>query len=134
MVRERCTATKVNGQPCQAFALPGEAVCWSHLPGNQDAVKQAQRRGGENRSAARRAAKQWAAAGRQIRPEELPHMLKACILRVASGQMEPAQASAIAGLAKASVALSHDLEIEARLTALEAGIDHQQDSKIRRIS
>ncbi len=133
MVRERCTASRANGQPCRAFALPGEGVCWSHLPGNQEAVKQAQRRGGENRSAARRAAKQWAAAGRQIRPEELPHMLKACILRVASGQMEPAQASAIAGLAKASVQLSHDLELEQRIAALEAVIERRDAPNVRRI-
>jgi uncharacterized small protein (DUF1192 family) len=108
-------------------------VCWSHLPGNAEAVKQAQRRGGENRSGARRAAKQWAAAGRQIRAEELPHMLKACILRVASGQMEPAQASAIAGLAKASVQLSHDLELEGRIAALEAVIERRDAPNVRRI-
>jgi hypothetical protein len=61
-------------------------------------------------------------------------MLKACILRVASGQMEPAQASAIAGLAKASVQLSQDLELEQRIAALEAAIGHQDTPKIRRIS
>lgn len=134
MVRERCTANKVNGEPCGAFALPGECVCWSHSPGNQDAVKAAQRRGGENRSAARRAAKAWASAGRAIRPHELPDLLRGCMLRVATGAMEPSAASAIAGLAKASLQVSHDLELEQRLAALEAIVaDPARDPKIRRI-
>jgi hypothetical protein len=28
---ERCTATKANGRPCTAKALPGYAVCVAHL-------------------------------------------------------------------------------------------------------
>jgi hypothetical protein len=133
MVREQCTAPTKGGQPCQAFALPGEAVCWSHLPGNQGAVKDAQRRGGANRSAARRAAKIWAAAGKQIRPQELPDLLRGCILRVATGQMEPSQASVIATLAKASVQLTAELELEQRIAALEAAAGMNRPSNIRRV-
>lgn len=135
MVRKQCTATKVNGEPCGAFALPDETMCWSHHPENQDAVKDAQRRGGKNRSAARRAAKVWASAGKQIRPHELPDLLRGCILRVASGQMEPAQASAIASLAKTSLQLSHDLELEARIAALEAAAADtgHADHSLRRV-
>lgn len=138
MVRSTCTATRANGEPCKAFALPGEAVCWSHHPDNQYAVKDAQKRGGENRSAARRAAKAWAAAGKQIRPQELPDLLRGCILKVATGELEPAQASAIAALAKTSLQLSHDIEHEGRIAALEAALaeratgadDHQTKGAI----
>ena len=134
MVRERCTSPTKGGHPCQAFALPGEAVCWSHHPDNQGAVKDAQRRGGTNRSAARRAAKAWAAAGKQIRPQELPDLLRGCILRVATGQMEPAQASAIANLAKTSVQPTAELELEQRIAALERVIGVTQPGNgIRRV-
>ena len=134
MVRERCTSSTKTGEPCQAFALPGAVVCWSHHPDNQREVKEAQRRGGTNRSAARRAAKAWAAAGKQIRPQELPDLLRGCILRVATGQMEPAQASAIATLAKVSLQLTTEIELESRIAALEqaAGLS-QPISNIRRI-
>ncbi len=133
MVRERCTASRANGQPCRAFALPGEGVCWSHLPGNAEAVKQAQRRGGENRSAARRAAKLWAATGNAVNQDDLPAMLRAAILDVRVGKIEPSVASAIATLAKTSVSLAHDLELEGRIAALEAVIERRDTPKIRRI-
>ncbi len=42
------------------------------------------------------------------------------MLDVRTGVIEPAVAQAIASLAKTSVALAHDLEMEARLAALEA--------------
>jgi hypothetical protein len=49
------------------------------------------------------------------------------------GRLEPSVASAIATLAKTSVQLSQDIELEQRLTALEAIVDPQRDPKIRRI-
>ena len=46
------------------------------------------------------------------------------MIEVRAGLIEPAVAGAIATLAKTSVALTHDLELEGRLAALEeaAGI------------
>ncbi len=51
-------------------------------------------------------------------------ILRATLLDVRSGAVEPGVAQAIAALAKASVALSHDLELDERLAVLEraAGI------------
>jgi hypothetical protein len=133
MVREHCSATTAKGQPCQAFALPGETLCFSHHPDKAGEVKEAQRRGGANRSNARRAAKTLAMTGRQIRADELPEIVKACILRVIAGTMEPGQASAVASLARTSLQLSHDLELEQRITQLEeaAGI---MPPNVRRLS
>jgi len=77
------------------------------------------RKGGEARSAVRRAARLWADKGEQIEPANLPAMLRATMVDVRVGTIEPAVATAIATLAKTSVALSHDLELVARIEALE---------------
>jgi hypothetical protein len=47
--RPRCTATKQDGNPCQAPALPGETLCWAHSPTTAEARDQARVRGGETR-------------------------------------------------------------------------------------
>lgn len=124
MVRTRCIATRGNGEPCQAFALPDEALCFSHHPDKAAEVKAAQRRGGANRANYRRAARQWAAAGEVIAQDDLPAFLRAAIIDVREGRLEPAVASAIAGLAKTAVAIKADMEMDARLQRLEerAGI------------
>jgi hypothetical protein len=51
-------------------------------------------------------------------------MLRSAMIDTRAGLIEPAVAQAIASLAKTSVALSHDLELERRLEELEraAGI------------
>jgi hypothetical protein len=72
--------------------------------------------------------------GDQIRQDDLPSILRATILDVRAGKIEPSVASAIATLAKTSVSLAHDLEHEGRIAALEAAIGHQDTPKIRRIS
>ena len=57
------------------------------------------------------------------------------MIDVRLGLVEPAVATAIATLAKTSVALSHDLELESRLAALEraAGITPPNVTSLRRI-
>lgn len=134
MVRERCQARNRYDEPCRAFALPGETLCFSHHPDKSREVKEAQRRGGANRSNARRAAKQLAAAGRQLRPDELADVVRACILEVYAGTMEPGQASAIAQLARTSLQVQHDLEVERRLEALESALDIPAPANVRRIA
>ena len=46
-------------------------------------------------------------------------MLRATMVDVRAGIVEPGVAQALASLAKTSVALSHDLELVARIEALE---------------
>jgi hypothetical protein len=135
MVRPKCSGTKTNGQPCQALALPGESLCYAHHPDHRDAYKEAQRRGGQNRSAYRRAARQWAAAGQEVEETDLPALIRATIIDVRQGKVEPSVASAIAMLAKTAVQLTSDLELTKRIEALEeaAGIA-ESTGKIRRIA
>ena len=73
----------------------------------------------------------WAAAGREIKGEDLPAMLRAAILDVRVGKIEPAVATAIATLAKTSVAITVDIDLERRIEALER--ESGQPSPIRRV-
>ena len=135
MARPCCTATTRSGHPCRSFAVSDAGYCQAHDPARADAHRAAMRKGGEARSAVRRAARLWADKGEQIEPANLPAMLRATMVDVRVGTIEPAVATAIAMLAKTSVALSHDLEMEARLAALEraAGITPPNVTSLRRI-
>jgi hypothetical protein len=131
---KKCPSRTIAGEPCKGNPLPGRPYCLAHDPEAADRRAEGSRKGGEARANAKRAARQWAAIGEQLSPAQLPAMLRACLISVRDGTMEPAQASAIAGLAKTSVQLSHDLELEARIAALEAVIDPQRGAPtIRRI-
>ncbi len=130
---KNCPSRTIAGEPCKGNPLPGRPYCLAHDPEAANRRAEGSRKGGEARANAKRAARQWAAIGEQLSPAQLPAMLRACLISVRDGTMEPAQASAIAGLAKTSVQLSHDLELEARIAALEAIVDPTRDPKIRRI-
>ena len=128
-----CNAITNSGNPCKGRSLPGRSYCISHDPEFADRRAEGQRKGGEQRSNARRAAKQWAAIGEQVSVTDLPAILKACMFSVKSGAMEPAQASAITGLAKAAVSISNEIDLEARIAAPEQAAGINQGSGIRRV-
>ncbi len=72
--------------------------------------------------------------GEQVRQEDLPAILRACLLDVRLGKIEPSVAGAIATLARTSVQLTTELELERRIAALEASAGFSQPgSNIRRI-
>jgi hypothetical protein len=73
--------------------------------------------------------------GREIEPSDLPAMLRAAIAAVWEGRLEPSQASAIATLAKTSVAITNEIELEERIAALEQAAGIEQTSRsLRRIA
>lgn len=133
--QEKCSAPTQSGEPCQSFAISDRGFCVSHDPDYQARKREGSRRGGEAKANARRAAKQWAAMGEQLTAAELPAVLRACMFSVKTGTMEPAQAQAIASLAKTSVQLTTELELEERIAALEeaAGLG-QKPTPLRRVS
>jgi len=133
MPRQRCTGTTRAGTPCRSFAV-ADSLCQAHCPARAEAHRAAVRKGGEARSATRRAARLWAAKGDEIAQADLPAMLRSTMIDVRLGLVEPAVAGAIATLAKTSVALAHDLELEARLAALEeaAGISPPNVTRLDR--
>lgn len=118
--QQRCTATTQQGKPCQAFAVSDRGLCVSHDPELRARKDAGSRKGGEAKANARRAARLFAAVGETIMPDSLPAMLRAAMIAVWDGELEPSRAQAIATLAKTSVSLSHDLELEARIAELEA--------------
>jgi len=72
--------------------------------------------------------------GEQVRQEDLPAILRACLLDVRLGKIEPSVAAAIATLARTSVSLTAEIELVQRIAALEraAGANHP-GTNIRRI-
>jgi pyridoxine/pyridoxamine 5'-phosphate oxidase len=134
MAREQCTATRADGKPCTAWALPSHGLCIAHDADYRATHKAASRKGGRNKSTQARAAKQWAAVGREIDQGDLPAMLRAAIADVWEGRLEPSQASAIATLAKASVSITNEIELEKRIEALEEAAGIAQGGNLRRVA
>ena len=129
-----CNALTKVGRPCKGRVLPGRPYCMSHDPEHADQRAEGQRKGGEARANARRAAKAWATIGEQITPDQLPAILRACMFSVKTGALEPAQATAIAGLARTAVSITNEIELEQRIAALErASKVNQSGTNIRRI-
>lgn len=133
MARTKCTAIKADGIVCRSFAVSDAGWCVSHDPTRQDVNREASRRGGENRSAQRRAARIWEDKGRQIRDEDLVPILKACVFDVRLGALEPSMASAIATLAKTAMQLKADAELDARLQRLEERAGIARPSPLHRV-
>ncbi len=129
----KCNALTKAGRPCKGRLLPGRPYCMSHDPEHADQRAEGQRKGGEARANARRAAKVWTTLGEQMTPDQLPAILRACMFSVKSGTMEPAQATAIANLAKTSVSITNEIELEARISALERAAGVNQGTGIRRV-
>ena len=116
---EKCTAITLEGKRCTVSPLPNSQWCRHHDPALAQQRAEMRRRGGEARSNARRAVAQWKAAGLEMDTSDLPAILRSCLFSVKAGAMEPGVASAIVALAKASVSISQDVEMEQRITALE---------------
>lgn len=129
----KCPSLTTAGKPCKGNPLPGRPYCLAHDPEAADARATGSRKGGEARANAKRAAKQWATIGEQVTPDQLPAILRACLFSVKAGTMEPAQASAIANLAKTSVSITNEIEMEQRLAALEAAAGMNQGTQLRRV-
>jgi hypothetical protein len=130
----KCNALTTTGKPCRSKPLAGRPYCMSHDPAFADRRYEGQCKGGEARANARRVAKQWAAIGEQLTPADLPAILRSCMFSVKAGHLEPLQAQAIAALAKTSVSIANDIELEERLAALEAAAGVNQPSNgIRRV-
>jgi hypothetical protein len=112
--REQCAATRGDGQPCRARALPGSAFCFNHDPGQAEARARARQKGGRNR------AKIVRLRG-LIPPRLLPvfDTLEGALAEVHDGTLEPAKANAMANLARAMTAVLTAGELEARVRALE---------------
>ena len=135
MVSKSCDGITKAGKPCRGVPVHGSQWCMTHHPDLQQRQSENRRQGGAARSNARRAAKAWAALGKELGNDDLPAIMKSCMFAVRSGKMEPAQAQAIAALARTANQLTADLELEARIQELEKAAGMVDTSRtIRRIS
>lgn len=131
----KCSAITNAGKPCKGTPIHGSQWCMSHHPDLQHEQTKIRRAGGEARSNARRAAKAWAALGKELGNDDLPSIMKSCMFAVRSGKMTPGEANAIATLARTSVQISGDLELVSRIEELEKAAGMVDTSRnIRRIS
>jgi hypothetical protein len=115
----RCEATKADGSPCRAAALPGRPHCLFHDPGSRETREAGRTAGGKSRS--RLAA---------VRPADTPDFplstpgevraaLAACINLTLKGKLDPKVSNATCYLAATLLRSIEGDELERRIKALE---------------
>lgn len=110
----QCVATRANGGPCNARALPSRPMCWAHDPTTREKAGEARRRGGENKSTIARVTRRMP---RDL--NDLGRRLLEAFEAVNSGEIPPDRAHAMARLAAVYVQIHSAAEVDARLEALE---------------
>src|SRR3954468_11625613 len=113
-VTKRCEGTRRDGQPCQGPVLDGGTRCFAHDE-TKRAERDAARKKGGHRSAS------LARIHRLVPPRLVTvyDQLEAALQEVHDGTLPPGQALAMAGLARAMVAVLQAGEVEERLRAVE---------------
>ncbi len=124
MKRDQCRATTKEGKPCSAEAVDGRLCRW-HTSAPEWIEKRSQwsAKGGSSRSNAARA--RAALPDAALTPTQLACVLSKALSDVLRGDLEPGRANAVSGLARTLVTISETVEIEARLTALEAALERR---------
>jgi len=111
--RMRCKSTTRKGEPCRGFVL-GDGYCFSHSPALVTKRLEARARGGKNsaRSARLRCL---------VPPRLMPvyDRLERALGEVHTGELESKQATAMAAIARAMVAVLTSGELEERVRSLE---------------
>lgn len=108
-----CSATRRDGQPCQAVATR-DGLCMAHSPALREKAKEARRAGGHNSARAKR-------LGKLIPPRlvALYDTLELALGQVYRGEIDPRVATAMASLAGAMVKVLTSGELEQRVRLLE---------------
>src|SRR4051812_23126025 len=109
-----CQGQRRDGQPCTAPMVQADGYCFAHSPARAAERAAVQARGGHNRGAIVRL--------RGLCPPRLVGafaQLEKALGEVHDGTLEPAQATAMASLARAMVAVLSAGELEERLRELE---------------
>ncbi|MFC2017703.1 hypothetical protein ACFLTQ_00155 [Chloroflexota bacterium] len=115
--RMRCKMATRSGQPCRGFAME-DGYCFSHSPSLEKKRLEARAKGGKNSSRAARL--------RSLVPPRLLSVydkLEEALEEVHRGKLESKQATAMAALARAMVAVLTSGELEERVRELEANLD-----------
>jgi hypothetical protein len=126
MPNAKCRATKKDGSPCTAPILASGEYCFRHDPALAEQRRTASAKGSHNRSNLMRL--------RNLAPARLLPIydkLENAIDEVHAGRLSPAQASAMAQLARALATILQAGELEQRVRELEQGTAQSRDWRIR---
>ena len=111
---KRCKSLTRKGEPCRGYALE-DGYCFSHSPELEKKRLEAKARGGRNSARAARL--------RGLVPPRLMSVydrLETALVEVHTGELESKQATAMAAIARAMVAVLTSGELEERLRNLES--------------
>ena len=111
---KRCSERRRDGQPCKALVLSDSPYCFAHDPERDAERVEARRKGGRNSAGIIRM--------RGLVPPRLVPVyetLERALAQVHDGTLEARRASAMAGLARAMVAVLTAGELEERVRQLE---------------
>ncbi len=109
-----CAATRKDGTPCAARALPGGRFCFAHDPARQEGLRASREKGGRGKASAARAGRLVPAV---LRP--VLDTLLAAVDEVKDGSLTTQQAGALSSLAGAIVKVYQVGTLEERIAALE---------------
>ena len=125
MKAETCQATTKEGKPCSAEAVDGRLCRW-HTQAPEWIAKRSEwsAKGGASRSNAARARKSLPDTA--LSPAQLACVLSKALGDVLTGDLEPGRANAVSGLARTLVNIAEAVELETRLTALEAALSERR--------
>lgn len=118
-MHRQCTAETKSGTRCRARALAGTEWCFTHHPDRQSDLAESRKRGGQARSNAVRATRQWRHLADNLEAEDIPGLLLAAGIAAAQGEMEAKQATALAACARAAFQISEAVLLEQRIRQLE---------------
>ena len=123
--RKRCKSLTRNGEPCRGYALE-DGYCFSHSPALERKRLEARAKGGKNSARTARL--------RGLVPPRLMSVydkLETALVEVHSGELESKQATAMAALSRAMVAVLTSGELEERVRGLESRIggNHNEHGK-----
>ncbi len=107
----KCKATRVDGNPCAAFAKDS-GLCYWHDPGNRGEMLAASRKGGSRPS--------FTLAGEApLNAEEARGILAGVVLALLEGAITPQAANSVAYLLIVNDRLAQSSENEKKIEALE---------------
>ncbi len=115
-----CSSTRRDGTPCRATPT-ASGRCFAHDAALQESTSNGRRRGGQNKSNARRAAKRMP---RELR--DIVDIVEAAMGAVLQSKVSPSQGHAVASLAGAWVRLHELGEVQQRLEALEQAAESRK--------
>ena len=118
----RCKSKTGSGRPCLGLALE-DGYCFSHSPLLEEKRREARAKGGKNSARAAR-------LRGLVPPRLLPvyDKLETALDQVHAGKLESKQATAMAALARAMVAVLATGELEERVRDIEATIGGKYES------